>query len=167
MVISNEYDKPVAEGRIAWYSIDENDNPTDLLYKQNTVLNGARTIMRDLLYGGNKTITKLVLGDMNLRFSDNLDLINTTVTPNETVLTHKMAELAITAIEKVNVGARPAVKYSFKIAKNNNLNSETDSAIIAECGLVNDDNIMFSKVVHKPIIKRPFAGLLLEWTIIF
>lgn len=167
VTVNNVYDKSVADGQITWWALDENGNKIEVLHKSNTVLNTAREIMRDLLAGGGETITKCSIGSRGITFTDNLDITPTPVNASETILSNKIAEIPVLNIEKTTIDNRPAVTYSFKIAKDNNLGQPSDSFIIAECGLCTDTDRMFSKVVHKPIIKRPFAGLLLSWSIIF
>lgn len=167
MVVEKEkFDTPVADGIVTWWEIDEKGEK-HLLCKHNTVLNTARFIMRDLLAGGNDTINKVLLGDRNLTFDDNLNMNPPMVSPTETVLAHQIGEVMLLQTDKAEVSGRPSVIFTFKVVKDNSLGSADGSAIIAECGLCTKDNRMFSKVAHKPIIKRPFAGLLLQWEIIF
>lgn len=162
----SEYANDVLEGRVSWYA-EYDDGLKEMLFKKNTVLNGARTIMRDLLANsGEGTIVKVQLGDRGITFQDNLNETPPTVFATETALTQVIGEIPVIEVERSEVSGRPSVIFTFKVNKDNSLGSTSGDAIIAECGLCRGDNVLFSKVAHKPIIKRPFVSLILQWEII-
>jgi len=148
----------------------------EILHKQNLILNGAREIMRDVMFGGSG-IEKVVFGDLGLGDqSTTAELINVPA-PSETdlKLVRQVGEKALgtatqTKIGKgttINPSGRAGIKYEITLEKTDLVPVGQNQQFILEMGLATADDKLFSRITHPVIIKTKSLQITLIWEILF
>lgn len=167
--LKDKFNSPVADGYVTITAVDKAGNETVLLDKKNTVVNYARTIMRNAVIGEcDKVINSVQIGDRNLTFDNNLNEDAPVVEKTMTSLIHPYLTVPLTSTEKAIREGRPTAIFNFSLPVDYDMGSQYDdgTAIIAECGL-SDGEGLFSILFFKPIIKRSYSSLLIRWEILF
>lgn len=135
------------------------DGSSNIIDTKNIVVNNAKLILRDLVYSGNSaTITKLVLGNMNLTPVQQTPP-NTipTANPDATTLINKLVSLNIdskqlTTFTNEELGTRNAILYKFTLpfSEGNGIDGVT---YYCELGLALDDYTLFTKKNIASLVK--------------
>lgn len=137
-------------------------------HKSNLVVNGARTIIRDLLNNpsSNLAITTLQVGDMHLGLTDPVNNLPPP-TVADTGLVNAFFTKSYSTKTPLTMYSRAALLTTFSIASNeaNDPNPLISSKLITELGLFTTSGTMFSRVVL-PIIKTRDIGLNITWSIV-
>ena len=91
--------KDQLEGRFVITSTKSGQEPV-IVASENIVVDNARTILRDLVFGDSQTITKLVLGDLNFVEGSAWDDPNP-ATGTENTLLHQLESVPVTSKTKI------------------------------------------------------------------
>jgi len=157
---------------------DENGNYLDgvVLHKQNLVLNDAREIMRNVMFGEG-AIYKVVFGDLGRdEDSTTSELINVPApAESDTELYRKFDEKRIYQENLTKIGkgsdidpdTRPGIRYEVVLEKDELVPEDKDQQFILEMGLTDENDIMFSRITHPVIVKTRNLQITLIWDILF
>ena len=169
MHIKENYDRNVVEGKVTWQSVDAAGNTSIIFSESNRILVGARTFMRDLMFGAeDDLVDHCQFGSCNVTEDDDLRIIPDEPKNTDTVLTNSLFSKPVFSKESTTSDTgRPSVTYTFSIDQTDMLNTSDGRVVIAEIGLCRKDELMFAKRTHAPILKTPVFGLRLTWEIIF
>ena len=164
----DNYNKDVVEGKIRWESVDANGK-SELLSESNRILTGARTFMRDLMFGADDAlVTHCQFGSCGITEDDDLRVVPAEPLNSDTALhTLLFSKPVFSKTSTTAENGRPSVTYVFAIDQADMLGAADGRVIIAEIGLCRKDELMFAKRTHAPILKTPVFGLRLTWEIIF
>lgn len=137
------------------------------LETHNIVVNYAREVVRDLVFGDTRTITKLVMGDLNLTPVEQTppNVINE-ADLNETTLVNQRLELPLTSKTKLDYEGRKAILYKFNLATDQG-NGPDGYVYYCELGLAMADDMLFTKKNRKSIIKDSEIGLEFHYYLLF
>jgi hypothetical protein len=143
--------------------LDSKEN-IEVLQDSNLVVTKAREIMRDLVFGENKRISKIKFGDLGLSQGD--DLINIEQ-PSlmDTSLKNSVFEKVITNITKDVIDGRPSLKFEVTLTASECNGSGTQ--ILVEAGLFNSNNELFARKTFPVCVKSENNEFTFIWIIKF
>ena len=156
------------DGIFEVYARNVKTGKTEKIEEANLVVAQARTLMRDLVVGGNTSITKIQIGDMNKSLGDDIsDLGDPSY--GDTELENSFFDKAYASREAITYDDRPAIKYKFVIEEdeaNDSDNDDYERKLWCEYGLINNDGKIWNRKI-KPIIKDNETEITIYWTLIF
>jgi hypothetical protein len=147
-----------------------------VLHKNNLILNGAREIMRNVMFG-DPGIYKIVFGDLGKDDNSTTSELINVPSPSEsdTALVRKVGEKVITKDDFIKIGkgtdinpdGRPGIRYEIVLEKDELVPEDKDQQFILEMGLSTQDEKLFSRITHPVIIKTRSLQITLIWEILF
>lgn len=134
---------------------------------KNLVVTKAREIVRNLVFGNNKTIVGLALGDANIPADQALTKANIPApTLIDTALLHKIFEARIVTKVKTVYEERFAIKYSFFIDYDEGNGNGNDN-FFTEAGLTLEDGTLFTRLTFRALVKDNTSSLSLDYYLLF
>lgn len=135
--------------------------------EQNLVVNMARTIVRDLVFGDSLPITKIQIGDLGLSPSDDTSNIPPPAL-TDTGLVRKFFEKAPYNQTRIVENGRPGILYTFRIEKTDaNPVDDTAYNMVIEYALANSANSIYARKTRAVINKAADIALVIEWKLLF
>ena len=145
------------------------DGKQEVTKIDNLVVNKAREVIRNLVFGDTPTITKLSLGNCNLNITQALNK-NNIPNPNldDTRLTKKVLDVNITTKEKTVYGGRFAIKYNFFVDYDvGNSTDPNQPNFFTEAGLALEDSNLFTRLTFLAITKDSASSLSFDYYLVF
>ena len=162
----DKYMNDILEGKIVITRKHKTEG-VSILMDENIVLTQARTIVRDLIFGGTETIIKLGLGDLG--YNDLTPISEWSNPPlsnvSDTHIINLLENIPLKTKEVIEVDAKPAIKFTFEMLSPDY--NGTGQQKFVELGLSLSDNRLFTKKNRPVFIKDSETEFTIEYYLIF